>query len=415
MSLLQAKKKIQTIKGTHIKCVTTQDKLTVSITAPNMESEIKLPCPLKCKGTYRKKSDLRNHMKKFHDVSEKFDIELQYYCAENDCIYHLNSGKNKCFAGRKFLNQHMNKVHKIKTYFCNECSLCFATEVDLVRHSKCCSFIYVCQICDTRYDTNEKLMVHLKRKHPAVHQMYKNEKAEKRKQETEGSEDAKKTKGNELEAKPVSETVVTEEVATGTVTETWIFNESANKTTESKPEVTDVCDSPKKSFATQIPEDIRNDVTLPSWQSKTDFETKTDEISTQVGFEDLLSLKSQSGDDDLFFSDPVSLSDIQTQTFPIEFGLSRRSHKETQSCMTSETQSPDLSIKETQTCFCHQDSPRRNFRLFDSLSSSPASTNLMSAETQTADPRHSVKSDVLLSFNSAETQTCFDDSSNDSM
>lgn len=252
-------------------------------------------------------------------------------------------------------------------------------------------------------------MVHLKRKHPDVHQRYKNENAEKRR-----SENANEAKKKKTVMEAPAETVITEELATGTVTETWIFNETENKNETSSKTREDVCDSPKKSFATQIPEDIRNDVTLSSWQSKNDFETKTDEISTQVAYEDLLSLKSQNSEDEIFFSDPVSLSDIQTQTFPLEFGLSR-SNKETQSSKNSQTQSPDFSIKETQTCFCHFESPKPNFKLFDSLSSSPASINQTSAETQTADPRHSVKSDVLLSFSSAETQTCFDASSNESL
>lgn len=164
-------------------------------------------------------------------------------------------------------------------------------------------------------------------------------------------------------------------------------------------------DSPKRSLATQTkPEDnIRNDVALPSW--RTDNEAKTDEISTQTVFEDLLSLKSQTSEDDMYFSETVSLSDIQTQTFPIEFGLSK-SNKET---ITSETQSPDLSIKETQTCVCLCDTPRLNFKPFDSVSSSPLSISLASAETQTGEFKFDVKSDDLLSFHSTETQTCFDE------
>jgi hypothetical protein len=169
-----------------------------------------------------------------------------------------------------------------------------------------------------------------------------------------------------------------------------------------------VYESPKRSLATQTSshENIKNDVTLLPWThipGKGDYsEAKTDEISTQTVFEDLLSIKSQTSEDEsIFFSETVSLSDIQTQTFPVEFGLSR-SHKET---LTSETQSPDLSIKETQTCYCLYDSPRTNFKLFDSISSSPSSINLTSTETQTGELRPTIKSDVLLSFNSTQTQT----------
>ncbi|KAJ8706477.1 hypothetical protein PYW07_012555 [Mythimna separata] len=317
---VRAKKKATKGQRNQVTSVLEDQKLTIMITAPKASTKIGLPCPYHCKDNFYKKTDLQNHLKKSHSVSEKFKVDVQYHCAELECIYHVTSEKKKSFSGRKYLNQHMNKVHKIKTYFCNDCSQCFATETELQRHLKCCNYIYICEMCNTKYDTNEKLMVHLKRKHPNVHKMYKNEKAEKRK--SENGSDTKKKKVDE-ENECVTEKIVTEQVSAGTVTETWIFNEGETKTDKSstKTPVIDICDSPKKSSATQIPEDIRNDVTLPSWQSKNEFETKTDEISTQVAFEDLLSLKSQNSEDEIFFSDPVSLSDIQTQTFPLEFDL----------------------------------------------------------------------------------------------
>ncbi|XP_047040176.1 zinc finger protein GAI-ASSOCIATED FACTOR 1-like [Helicoverpa zea] len=397
----RSKKKVQKFRRNQVTCILHDQKLAVLITAPKTDSRINLPCPYHCKDCFFKKTDLQSHLKKMHCVSDSFEIELQYYCPEENCAYHITSDKNKWFSGRKFLNQHINKVHKAKTFHCNECNQCFATETEFVRHSKICNFVFICQICDTKYSTNEKLMVHLKRKHPNVHQLYKNEKAEKRK--LERTKEAKRAKNVPSETEMATATLITTEIDPKSILENWKFNEKIPKN-----ELT-FCDSPKKSSATQIPEDIKNDVTLPSWQSN---ETKTDEISTQVAFEDLLSLKSQNSEDEIFFSEAVSLSDIQTQTFPVEFGLSR-SNKETQSCKNSETQSPDLSIKETQTCSCHYDSPRPNFRLFDSLSSSPASINHTSTETQTGDSRLAMKSDVLLS--STETQTCFDELSSDSI
>uniref|UniRef100_A0A2A4IUZ5 Uncharacterized protein n=1 Tax=Heliothis virescens TaxID=7102 RepID=A0A2A4IUZ5_HELVI len=231
--------------------------------------------------------------------------------------------------------------------------------------------------------------------------MYKNEKAEKRK--LERNTEAKRAKNQPTETDIATANLITTEIDPRSILDNWKL--------APKNEEINFCDSPKKSSATQIPEDIKNDVTLPAWQSN---ETKTDEISTQVAFEDLLSLKSQNSEDEIFFSEGVSLSDIQTQTFPLEFGLSR-SNKETQSCKNSETQSPDLSIKETQTCCCHYDSPKPNFKLFDSLSSSPASVNHTSTETQTGDLKMTLKSDVLLNFISTETQTCSDELSNDSI
>ncbi|KAI5636791.1 zinc-finger associated domain (zf-AD) domain-containing protein [Phthorimaea operculella] len=352
-----------------ISCVLYDKKLIIMITAPNTETKIYLSCPY-CQESYIKQKDLLLHLAKQHQINdEDFSIELQYYCSINTCSYFINSGKNKFFQGRKFLNQHIAKVHTSKVIQCNSCQKSFSTEPLLRSHQKSCNTTFLCQICNISYNSNEKLLVHLLRKHPDLHKQYKDER-------------------KSLKRKSC------------TVTEP--------KKAKNEDKFTDyMCDSPKRSFATQTAEDhIKNDVALPSWQTKNEnFETKTDEISTQTVFEDLLSLKSQASEDEsIFFSETVSLSDIQTQTFPLEFGLSR-SHKET----LTEALSPDLSMKETQTCFCLYDSPKVNYRLFDSVTSSPCSLNLATAETQTHDMKSSVKSDVLLSFNSAETQTSFED------
>ncbi|KAL4718773.1 hypothetical protein ACJJTC_010368 [Scirpophaga incertulas] len=349
------------------------DRLVIMVTAADTQSKIHLSCPYKCIGKYIKKQDLLTHMVKYHNVSlETFKIEVQYYCSKTDCPYNEHTAGKKWFSGRKFLNQHYNKVHKKKIFSCSICHLKFSTRAYFTGHLKNCNTIFSCEVCSSSYNTNEKLLVHLMRKHPDVHKKYKDErKANKRKSKIDF--DAKKVK-----------------------------SEFSN----------DIWESPKRSLATQTfgsEENIRNDVTLLSWNytTKNEFnEAKTDEISTQTGFEDLLSLKSQNSEDDsIFFSETVSLSDIQTQTFPVEFGLSR-SNKETVTC---QTQSPDLSMKETQTCSCHYDLPRSNYKNYDSVLSSPCSINLTSTETQTSDFRTKIKSDVMLSFNSTETQTCFSD------
>ncbi|XP_052748049.1 uncharacterized protein LOC128200058 [Galleria mellonella] len=352
-----------------VKCIQCDNKLIIMITAPNTEDKIHLPCPYECPEMFTKKSTLYYHLIKIHSVKKSLIIDLQYYCTVDGCSYASNSEENKYFSGRKYLNQHYNKVHTIKTY-CHTCKLSFSTDAEFYRHLNTCNTTFSCELCDVHYNTNAKLLVHLMRRHPELHKQYKDKrKANKRKLDDET--DAKKLK---IEYDKVTEFM---------------------------------CDSPKRSFATQtLSDNIKNDVALPSWQILGGrgemYETKTDEISTQTVFEDLLSLKSQTSEDEsMFFSETVSLSDIQTQTFPLEFGLSR-SNKET----ITEVQSADLNMKETQTCYCH-DSPK-TFKLFDSISSSPSSINLTSTETQTAE-RSLVKSDVLLSFNSAETQTSFDE------
>ncbi|XP_068627352.1 uncharacterized protein [Battus philenor] len=346
-------------------CVLFENKLVIMITAPDKQSNILLNCPYQCSETFLKKSELFNHMTRKHGVEKDYQIEMQYYCTVDECSYNMNLVKKKYFSGRKFLNQHYNKVHDNKNITCDTCKMSFPNDSAYVRHLKTCNFTYECHNCNRVYKTNEKLLVHLMRHHPSLHQQYKNErKAEKRKSKMRV--DVKKT----------------------------------------KVESEYICDSPKRSFATQTlkpEENIKNDVALPSWPEKCDgYEAKTDEISTQTVFEDLLSLKSQASEDEsIYFSETVSLSDIQTQTFPDEFGL----HRSNKLTITSETQSPDLSIKETQTCLCLYDSPKFNCKLFDSVSSSPV-MNLTSTETQTADLG---AIDAFLGFNTAETQTSFED------
>nr|XP_034838843.1 uncharacterized protein LOC117994976 [Maniola hyperantus] len=349
----------------------TENQLIIKIVAPHMDSKISLPC-LFCNSNFLKRTDLLHHLVKLHKVVENFNVDLKYYCHMKNCSYHISSGQEKHFSGRKYLNQHIFKVHRDKI-ICDACHLGFFNNLDFNRHLKTCNCTFMCQECDKPFKTYESFLVHLLRKHPELHKQYMiQRKAEKRKSK-----------------------VNTKKVKT-----------EKNKTDSDKSEF--FCDSPRRSFATQtldIEKHIKNDVTLPSWQAEKSDDTKKDEMSTQTVFEDLLSLKSNISEDDAMFSDSVSLSDIQTQTLPLEFGLSR-SNKET---ITSQTQSPDLSIKETQTCFCLYDSPKPNFRCAESVSSSPSTFNMLtSTETQTLDFRGSFYNDFL-SFSSAETQTCFDD------
>ena len=316
-----------------------------------MAEKIYLPCPL-CSENFQKRNDLSQHLNKKH--KKNYKINQRYYCIEN-CVYNKLSGKEKFFNGRKYLNQHIFKVHKEKLFLCNHCGLNFSNEAECKRHSNICNYIYICQVCNKEFKTNDRLLVHLLRKHPDLHKQYKSEKAEKRKKTM--SCNSKKLK-----------------------IETEI----------------DICDSPKRSFATQtLLKNLKNDVTL-SWQPEK-FGTKKDEISTQTVFEHHPFSSIKSEEDSIFFSETVSLSDIQTQTIPFEFGLSR-SNKET---LTSETQSPDLSIKETQTCFCLSKSIKCDGFLNNFCTTS--------TETQTLDFR---LDNDLLSFNSTETQTYFDDDIN---
>ncbi|XP_046976118.1 uncharacterized protein LOC124542216 [Vanessa cardui] len=334
-------------------------KLVIKVMAPDPDVKITYQCPQSCSERFKKKTDLLQHLVRRHELSD-FAIDVEYYCSFTNCQYHVDATSGKHFTGRKYLNQHTSKVHGEKVT-CKSCSLNFSCGNEFDRHLKTCSVTHKCKVCEREFKTNERLLVHLLRKHPTLHRKYKMERKNcKRK-----------------------------------------FQDVDCKVKEQENVLEYVCDSPTRSFATQtlqLDENIRNDVTLPSWQQEG---RGRDEISTQTVFEDLLSLKSQTSEDEsIFYSETVSLSDIQTQTLPLEFGLSR-SNKQT---ITSETQSPDLSIKETQTCFCLYDSLKSNFKCGDLM----ATGSFCTTETQTL----ALETD-LLSFSSAETQTCFEDSSKD--
>lgn len=341
-----------------------ETNLIFTIEAPHLDFNINFSCPYNCKETYIKKSDLLNHLIRVHDHNKDYSIEYRYHCWQSDCPYNKKSNKNKYFTERKYINQHFNKVHRQKVFHCDKCELDFATSSDFNRHHNTCNMVFLCEDCNKQYSNHDRLLVHFMRHHPEKHKQYKaSKKAEKRKAVT-------KT----VPKKP--------KMAVETLFET---------------------DSPKRSFATQTnPKDsIKNDIALPSWQN-------ANEISTQTGFEDLLSVKSNSEDESLFYSE-TTLSDIHTQTFPLEFGLVvNRSHKETL------TESIDMSIKGTQTC-CFCDSPKLPLGALESVYSSPRSGNLTSTETQTAEYKSNDMSDVLLSLNSAETQTCFDEAFKESL
>ncbi|KOB66702.1 ATM interactor [Operophtera brumata] len=348
-----------------------EKELIFTIEAPDQDMNLNFPCPYNCIETYSKKNDILNHLIRAHNHKKDYEIGYHYHCWEKECIYNKNSVKGKFFNERKYLNQHYNKVHKSKIFYCDKCESHFSTTSEFNRHRNTCNTVFLCEHCNKEYKIRDRLLVHLKRRHPDKHREYKTaKKAEKRKAMSETV--TKKPKMASLES---------------------LFE----------------TDSPKRSFATQtlnLKDSIKNDVTLSPWQSS------NNEISTQTGFEDLLSLKSNSEDDSLFYSE-TTLSDIQTQTFPLEFGLVvNRSHKETL------TESLDMSMKGTQTCICYFDSPKMPFgdkSALDSVSSSPRSGNLTSTETQTADYKSSVPSDVLLSLNSTETQTCFEEALKESL
>lgn len=510
------KKEKPKVSQCHVSSNLEEDKLIFSITSPDPDDKIMLPCPfLTCTSRFPKKWLLNQHLTKNHKIAANFKIEQHYYCTIVGCAYSYNSVPNKYFSDRKFLNQHFNKLHKDKNYSCAKCKKMFALKSDLYRHLRTCNLIYTCTMCKKEYTSNESYLVHLKRRHPHIHTKYKQEKkAAKHLSDVEKSNpkenayilNIKKKKLNadneeivesvtkivkercdSVSGKPVSlklnrappwvkpelgitlpniqinehtnetETeivqdyeqpmdvdaaIIAEETDVGQPNPEESVNEESNVDNIEEESLTEevvvedysgvplaeknsvselgspcfveeyavqecqedatVCDL-KRSSGTQMPECIPNDETLSSWTTKIDFEMQTDGISTQTVLDEILSLKPQNGEDEVFFSG--SVSDTQTQTFASEFALNR-CNKETQYSMS--LTAPDSSFKETQTCVCFCLSSRPNCRHFDCPSSNPGCCSVISAETQTVDSRRLINADVMFSCSSAETQTCFD-------
>lgn len=354
--------------------------LKILIITSNKEEKIYLQCPY-CGFKTFKKDHLSRHLTMEHRSNIK--VYVVYYCPHEGCNFSVNNKKNKHFLARKYLNQHLFKMHLNKPYLCEKCKQRFCKENELLRHANECSVTFMCGVCNISYKNNETLLVHLLRKHPDIHKQYKAERK-----------------------------LIKKEQQKDYTINNW--TKKRNEPSESAPceikkvKLTGDCDSPKRNFATQTfcdsAKNIKNDITLPSWYSKnSDDERNFNNTETQTVFEDLISLKSQNSEDSIFFSETVSLSDFSTQT--CEFGLSK---KET---IASQTQtrlnSPD-DTKQTQTCLCYTDSPKYNYKLFEGNLSSPS--NLTSTETQTM-YTDIFKSDVL----SIETQTNFDDVLKDSI
>lgn len=557
--------------------VVRNNKLLYLITAPYPEEKITLKCPHKfCSSEFYKKNNVVTHLRTVHNIDTEFEIEQQFYCSEQNCVYNLSSNPTKFFTGRKFLNQHYNKMHKDRKYSCVSCYKKFPQITDYTRHLKSCNVMYLCSLCKTNFSSNETYLVHLLRRHPDLHAKYKEEKkaikrqSEKREEtnvvdiqlptkmrkdnpievteqkyyeaektdkqlephQLEGSNNLQSTEPNITRLQPLKLNIDAFESSIPPINYVEIQNTVANKRQvgnneektyivhiqipanmgkdnladetkkkkkydkEVKPnqseesnvmQVTEFCtniteltpmgfnidssvipsqyaeihyeetnnvaeeniiqESTEGPFienltvgaANTINEETHNEETTPGNENRSDDKCAGNEADSKKQSDNQISknvantvpssswsnkndldklfnqsMRSQNSEEEIYFSESVCLFDIHTQTTPFDYNLFR-SDKETQSSQ-SQTQSPDLSIKETQTCFCLFDAPKFNFGQFvDNLPSNSASNNVTSIETQTSEFGIRLRSDVLLSFSSAGTQTYFGETSDASM
>lgn len=365
-----------------VNSVRKRNEIIFNMSFPQMDSKMRIPCAI-CKKIFYKPKVLITHLKEDHQMSQK--VLFHYYCPYLNCNYFIDSGKDKYFNERKYLNQHLNKVHAPRTLTCVNCKATFPRESDLHRHIKVCSQIFKCHDCGISYSRKEPYLVHLLRKHPEAHKKYKEDKILKRTAETALNPKVNEQSYDEL-VKSVSEficprraKVVKDDVENGFdgVPELGtgkgvMENESDHNEVRSVSDFITYCPKRSRLLKPSVDmEDEPNDIIDMSFPNLDNLDSSSnmdsEAIDTSKELEELLSIKNQTNNGQFFFD-------------------------------------PDLDFEDTKRdC----ESPRTNFvkSLFDSPERPTG--GFMDSETQTQFSPD-LKKDVMLSFATAETQTYFD-------
>lgn len=84
----------------------------------------------------------------------------QLHCPVEGCYYFETSERH--FTSRKFLNQHIAKVHADKKYLCSKCNKGFGLEWWKKHHEKTCGVEWKCE-CGRKYSSRETLLTHARR------------------------------------------------------------------------------------------------------------------------------------------------------------------------------------------------------------------------------------------------------------
>lgn len=128
--------------------------------------EIKCTQP-ECGSIFTNQSNYEMHLEKHHRLPPpaKLSYSRLFYCPGDNCVYNYGKSKGKHFKNFKYLRQHYQKVHLIKSFKCEECHKAFATEAQLSKHQKnLCGRKFICNDCNWSYDSMEALLTHGKRK-----------------------------------------------------------------------------------------------------------------------------------------------------------------------------------------------------------------------------------------------------------
>ncbi|GFU11521.1 uncharacterized protein NPIL_478471 [Nephila pilipes] len=87
-------------------------------------------------------------------------LKAPIHCPVSGCLYFY--GSERFFTEKKFLNQHITKVHAEKKYSCTKCKKCFGSDWFRKHHEKTCGLEWKCP-CGLKYASRETLLTHARR------------------------------------------------------------------------------------------------------------------------------------------------------------------------------------------------------------------------------------------------------------
>lgn len=141
----------------------------VKVTAENILHKAYVCNHIGCLKQFNSEKSLKKHLFEHLNRSPKSvkDVSFRFNCPVGNCRRSLQVD-DEFFNTRKHLHQHYHKVHNIGTFTCtNEgCEKTFSTVMLRNLHLKNCGKTFNCH-CNAHFNSNEALLTHQKRKHPA--------------------------------------------------------------------------------------------------------------------------------------------------------------------------------------------------------------------------------------------------------
>lgn len=139
-------------------------------------------CPEEnCNSVFKKSPHLTMHLVKHHKIGKLGLLTNQcvsrFFCPVEGCIYNNKTAADcKSFSQNRLLKQHYMKVHGQKKYECVKCETKFSIQSIYKRHLNECGNMFYCEACGWQYNNKGSLVLHLSRKHPDLHLLYKQNK-----------------------------------------------------------------------------------------------------------------------------------------------------------------------------------------------------------------------------------------------